>query len=195
MWGKHFEFELRQWYKNTHFSFPLLKPGFVSPATVRNLDRERVFAEVLASPTSWRLLYPDRIRVPYLPLSASRQTWKVPWISFYSVEKNFLKLFCEPSLLEYLNFFLILSSEPDRGRLTPSPDIIVLSDNEASSPRSSSRMEERLKAANLEMFKVKEGGGERQILRKREKCFSCFCWIWWESPSVIFIHGLRFRSK
>uniref|UniRef100_A0A8C7ETB0 GATA zinc finger domain containing 2B n=1 Tax=Neovison vison TaxID=452646 RepID=A0A8C7ETB0_NEOVI len=45
-------------------------------------------------------------------------------------------------------------SEPDRGRLTPSPDIIVLSDNEASSPRSSSRMEERLKAANLEMFKT-----------------------------------------
>ncbi|KAI1229987.1 hypothetical protein IHE44_0010704 [Lamprotornis superbus] len=45
-------------------------------------------------------------------------------------------------------------SDQDRGRLTPSPDIIVLSDNEASSPRSSSRMEERLKAANLEMFKV-----------------------------------------
>lgn len=40
--------------------------------------------------------------------------------------------------------------------MTPSPDIIVLSDNEASSPRSSSRMEERLKAANLEMFKVRE---------------------------------------
>uniref|UniRef100_A0A8D2QNE9 GATA zinc finger domain containing 2B n=1 Tax=Zosterops lateralis melanops TaxID=1220523 RepID=A0A8D2QNE9_ZOSLA len=37
-------------------------------------------------------------------------------------------------------------SDQDRGRLTPSPDIIVLSDNEASSPRSSSRMEERLKA-------------------------------------------------
>lgn len=47
-------------------------------------------------------------------------------------------------------------SDQDRGRLTPSPDIIVLSDNEASSPRSSSRMEERLKAANLEMFKVRE---------------------------------------
>lgn len=64
------------------------------------------------------------------------------------------------------NLIFSLSSEPDRGRLTPSPDVIVLSDNEASSPRSSSRMEERLKAANLEMFKVKEkrqmgaGGGD-----------------------------------
>ncbi|XP_047560146.1 transcriptional repressor p66-beta isoform X3 [Lutra lutra] len=57
-------------------------------------------------------------------------------------------------------------SEPDRGRLTPSPDIIVLSDNEASSPRSSSRMEERLKAANLEMFKGK-GMEERQQLIKQ----------------------------
>ncbi|XP_055259885.1 transcriptional repressor p66-beta isoform X4 [Moschus berezovskii] len=57
-------------------------------------------------------------------------------------------------------------SEPDRGRLTPSPDIIVLSDNEASSPRSSSRMEERLKAANLEMFKGK-GIEERQQLIKQ----------------------------
>lgn len=56
-------------------------------------------------------------------------------------------LFFSPSLL--------LRSDQDRGRLTPSPDIIVLSDNEASSPRSSSRMEERLKAANLEMFKVR----------------------------------------
>lgn len=50
-----------------------------------------------------------------------------------------------------------ISSDQDRGRLTPSPDVIVLSDNEASSPRSSSRMEERLKAANLEMFKVHRG--------------------------------------
>uniref|UniRef100_A0A671FJJ7 GATA zinc finger domain containing 2B n=1 Tax=Rhinolophus ferrumequinum TaxID=59479 RepID=A0A671FJJ7_RHIFE len=57
-------------------------------------------------------------------------------------------------------------SEPDRGRLTPSPDVIVLSDNEASSPRSSSRMEERLKAANLEMFKGK-GIEERQQLIKQ----------------------------
>lgn len=55
----------------------------------------------------------------------------------------------------YSSFSLVLlCSDQDRGRSTPSPDIIVLSDNEASSPRSSSRMEERLKAANLEMFKV-----------------------------------------
>ncbi|KAK9391028.1 transcriptional repressor p66-beta [Crotalus adamanteus] len=58
------------------------------------------------------------------------------------------------------------SSDQDRGRLTPSPDVIVLSDNEASSPRSSSRMEERLKAANLEMFKGK-GVEERQQLIKQ----------------------------
>ena len=57
------------------------------------------------------------------------------------------------SLFSFLS--LLLRSDQDRGRLTPSPDIIVLSDNEASSPRSSSRMEERLKAANLEMFKVR----------------------------------------
>ncbi|XP_038624943.1 transcriptional repressor p66-beta isoform X2 [Tachyglossus aculeatus] len=57
-------------------------------------------------------------------------------------------------------------SEPDRGRLTPSPDVIVLSDNEASSPRSGSRVEERLKAANLEMFKGK-GTEERQQLIKQ----------------------------
>lgn len=55
----------------------------------------------------------------------------------------------------FFSFSLLLHSDQDRGRLTPSPDIIVLSDNEASSPRSSSRMEERLKAANLEMFKVR----------------------------------------
>lgn len=53
-------------------------------------------------------------------------------------------------------FLPSVGSDQDRGRLTPSPDIIVLSDNEASSPRSSSRMEERLKAANLEMFKVRD---------------------------------------
>lgn len=56
-------------------------------------------------------------------------------------------------------------SDQDRGRLTPSPDIIVLSDNEASSPRSSSRMEERLKAANLEMFKVRDSAELLPYLR------------------------------
>lgn len=63
-----------------------------------------------------------------------------------------------------------ISSDQDRGRLTPSPDVIVLSDNEASSPRSSSRMEERLKAANLEMFKVHQGRGKNvQGARSQER--------------------------
>lgn len=62
-------------------------------------------------------------------------------------------------------FYFLFLSDQDRGRLTPSPDIIVLSDNEASSPRSSSRMEERLKAANLEMFKVR--GMRRSLCRGR----------------------------
>ncbi|XP_019466607.1 transcriptional repressor p66-beta, partial [Meleagris gallopavo] len=57
-------------------------------------------------------------------------------------------------------------SDQDRGRLTPSPDIIVLSDNEASSPRSSSRMEERLKAANLEMFKGKSIEERQQLIKQ-----------------------------
>ncbi|XP_027525329.1 transcriptional repressor p66-beta isoform X3 [Chiroxiphia lanceolata] len=57
-------------------------------------------------------------------------------------------------------------SDPERGRLTPSPDIIVLSDNEASSPRSSSRMEERLKAANLEMFKGKSLEERQQLIKQ-----------------------------
>ncbi|NXK76352.1 P66B protein, partial [Amazona guildingii] len=57
-------------------------------------------------------------------------------------------------------------SDPDRGRLTPSPDIIVLSDNEASSPRSGSRMEERLKAANLEMFKGKSLEERQQRIKQ-----------------------------
>ncbi|KAJ7307286.1 hypothetical protein JRQ81_009290 [Phrynocephalus forsythii] len=59
-------------------------------------------------------------------------------------------------------------SDQDRGQLTPSPDIIVLSDNEASSPRSGSRMEERVKAANLEMFKVSASSNpQRQQLIKQ----------------------------
>ena len=48
----------------------------------------------------------------------------------------------------------VTPSDTDRERLTPSPDVIVLSDNEASSPRGPSRGEERLRTANLEMFKV-----------------------------------------
>lgn len=46
-------------------------------------------------------------------------------------------------------------SETDHERRTPSPDVIILSDNEASSPRTTPRPEERLHQANLDMFKVK----------------------------------------
>uniref|UniRef100_A0A8C9FMN3 GATA zinc finger domain containing 2B n=1 Tax=Pavo cristatus TaxID=9049 RepID=A0A8C9FMN3_PAVCR len=63
-------------------------------------------------------------------------------------------------------FLPSVGSDQDRGRLTPSPDIIVLSDNEASSPRSSSRMEERLKAANLEMFKGKSIEERQQLIKQ-----------------------------
>ncbi|KAG9345333.1 hypothetical protein JZ751_009879 [Albula glossodonta] len=53
----------------------------------------------------------------------------------------------------------------DRERHTPSPDVIVLSDNEASSPRGSSRAEERLRAANVEMFKGKSGEERQQMIK------------------------------
>ncbi|XP_043935679.1 transcriptional repressor p66-beta isoform X2 [Protopterus annectens] len=54
----------------------------------------------------------------------------------------------------------------DKERLTPSPDVIVLSDNEASSPRCSSRMEDRLKLANLEMFKGKTLEERQQLIKQ-----------------------------
>ncbi|XP_027766383.1 transcriptional repressor p66-beta-like, partial [Empidonax traillii] len=57
-------------------------------------------------------------------------------------------------------------SDPERGRLTPSPDIIVLSDNEASSPRGGSRGDERLKAANLDMFKGKSLEERQQLIKQ-----------------------------
>eukprot|EP00063_Salmo_salar_P081765 XP_014056600.1 PREDICTED: transcriptional repressor p66-beta-like isoform X3 [Salmo salar] len=53
----------------------------------------------------------------------------------------------------------------DRERHTPSPDVIVLSDNEASSPRGPSQGEERLRAANLEMFKGKTGEERQKMIR------------------------------
>ncbi|XP_062320892.1 transcriptional repressor p66-beta-like [Osmerus eperlanus] len=55
--------------------------------------------------------------------------------------------------------------DTDRERLTPSPDVIVLSDNEASSPRGPSRGEERLRTANLEMFKGKSGEERQKMIR------------------------------
>ncbi|XP_060676659.1 transcriptional repressor p66-beta isoform X3 [Hemiscyllium ocellatum] len=57
-------------------------------------------------------------------------------------------------------------SDADRERSTPSPDIIVLSDNEASSPRANGRYEDRHKVANLELFKGK-GPEERQMIIKQ----------------------------
>ncbi|XP_053560157.1 transcriptional repressor p66-beta isoform X2 [Bombina bombina] len=57
-------------------------------------------------------------------------------------------------------------SDQDRGGLTPSPDIIVLSDNEASSPRSSSRLEDRIKMANLEIFKGKNLEERQQMIKQ-----------------------------
>ncbi|XP_041099091.1 transcriptional repressor p66-beta isoform X2 [Polyodon spathula] len=53
----------------------------------------------------------------------------------------------------------------DRERRTPSPDIIVLSDNEASSPRSNCCMEERVKAASLEMFKGRSVEERQQMIK------------------------------
>uniref|UniRef100_A0A3Q2PZH1 GATA zinc finger domain containing 2B n=1 Tax=Fundulus heteroclitus TaxID=8078 RepID=A0A3Q2PZH1_FUNHE len=44
--------------------------------------------------------------------------------------------------------------EVDHDRQTPSPDVIILSDNEVSSPRTTPRSEERMHQANMEMFKV-----------------------------------------
>lgn len=60
------------------------------------------------------------------------------------------------SLLPLTVFFfaVCLRREVNHDRRTPSPDVIILSDNEASSPRSTPRPEERLQKANLDMFKV-----------------------------------------
>uniref|UniRef100_A0A3B4B4T0 GATA-type domain-containing protein n=1 Tax=Periophthalmus magnuspinnatus TaxID=409849 RepID=A0A3B4B4T0_9GOBI len=51
-----------------------------------------------------------------------------------------------------------------RGR-TPSPDVIILSDNEASSPRATPRPEEKMHRANLEMFKGKTGEERQQMIK------------------------------
>ncbi|KAK9957579.1 hypothetical protein ABG768_011818 [Culter alburnus] len=56
-------------------------------------------------------------------------------------------------------------SEIVRERRTPSPDVIILSDNEASSPRSTPHPEEKLHQANLEMFKGKTGEERQQMIK------------------------------
>ncbi|KAI4888983.1 hypothetical protein NFI96_028058 [Prochilodus magdalenae] len=56
-------------------------------------------------------------------------------------------------------------SNVDRERRTPSPDVIILSDNEASSPRSTPHPEERHHHPNLEMFKGKTGEERQQMIK------------------------------
>ncbi|CAB1460133.1 unnamed protein product, partial [Pleuronectes platessa] len=53
----------------------------------------------------------------------------------------------------------------EHDRRTPSPDVIILSDNEASSPRTTPRPEERLHQANLDMFKGKTGEERQQMIK------------------------------
>uniref|UniRef100_A0A8C7LYE8 GATA-type domain-containing protein n=1 Tax=Oncorhynchus mykiss TaxID=8022 RepID=A0A8C7LYE8_ONCMY len=53
----------------------------------------------------------------------------------------------------------------DRERHTPSPDVIILSDNEASSPRGTPHPGERLHQANLEIFKGKNGDERQQMIK------------------------------
>ncbi|XP_029022014.1 transcriptional repressor p66-beta [Betta splendens] len=55
--------------------------------------------------------------------------------------------------------------ETEHNRRTPSPDVIILSDNEASSPRTTPRPEERLHQANLDMFKGKTGEERQQMIK------------------------------
>ncbi|XP_031134377.1 transcriptional repressor p66-beta isoform X1 [Sander lucioperca] len=55
--------------------------------------------------------------------------------------------------------------DADHDRRTPSPDVIILSDNEASSPRTTPRPEERLHQANLDMFKGKTGEERQQLIK------------------------------
>ncbi|XP_028834931.1 transcriptional repressor p66-beta-like isoform X2 [Denticeps clupeoides] len=56
-------------------------------------------------------------------------------------------------------------SDVDRERRTPSPDVIVLSDNEASSPRAASQSEEKVKAPNLDMFKGKSAEERQKVIK------------------------------
>lgn len=52
----------------------------------------------------------------------------------------------------------------DKERHTPSPDVIVLSDNEASSPKGAGR-EERVKPVNLDMFKGKSVAERQRVIK------------------------------
>ncbi|XP_023815845.1 transcriptional repressor p66-beta [Oryzias latipes] len=55
--------------------------------------------------------------------------------------------------------------EAEAERQTPSPDVIVLSDNEASSPRTTPRPDERTHHTNLDIFKGKTGEERQQMIK------------------------------
>uniref|UniRef100_A0A8C6TKB9 GATA zinc finger domain containing 2B n=1 Tax=Neogobius melanostomus TaxID=47308 RepID=A0A8C6TKB9_9GOBI len=56
-------------------------------------------------------------------------------------------------------------SDADHVRRTPSPDVIILSDNEASSPRATPRPDEKMHRVNLELFKGKTGEERQQMIK------------------------------
>ncbi|GAA6074035.1 transcriptional repressor p66-beta-like [Tachysurus ichikawai] len=53
----------------------------------------------------------------------------------------------------------------DRERHTPSPDVIVLSDNEASSPKGAAGREDKVKPVNLDMFKGKSVAERQRVIK------------------------------
>ncbi|KAM9824239.1 transcriptional repressor p66-beta [Neosynchiropus ocellatus] len=55
--------------------------------------------------------------------------------------------------------------DADHERQTPSPDVIILSDNEASSPRTTPRSDERLHSINLDILKGKTGEERQQMIK------------------------------
>ncbi|TNN32516.1 Transcriptional repressor p66-beta [Liparis tanakae] len=57
-------------------------------------------------------------------------------------------------LRPYVRHTKYWACDVDLDRRTPSPDVIILSDNEASSPRTTPRPEERLHHVNLDLFKM-----------------------------------------
>lgn len=85
-------------------------------------------------------------------------------LMFYLIFKNILlqKYLVSDFFFLFFSLFYIVYSDTDRDRRTPSPDVIILSDNEASSPRTTPRPDERVHQANLDMFKVKPSTAFRQ---------------------------------
>lgn len=146
------------------FAYLALKTTHLSPWRRKPLGSELFFALLRAEDVS--ILKPAVRSLPFLgsaDVGSGAELRSHPWwdgVGVCVVPLPDLLSMSRVVAQSFVFVFFFLSSllsrsDQDRGRLTPSPDIIVLSDNEASSPRSSSRMEERLKAANLEMFKVR----------------------------------------